>query len=508
MKLAELAAATAAVGSTRSRLAKTAALAEVLRRAPDDELAIVVAYLTGNLPQRQIGAGWASLRDLPPPVPFPTLEVAEVDRALAAIGQLAGPGSQQARRAALDALLGAATVDEQQFLRLLMLGELRQGAQVGVMTDAVASAFGVPLADVRRAAMLRGELPAIAVAARAGGQAALGEFRLQVGRPIAPMLAQTAEDPAEALGKLGEAAFDRKLDGARIQVHKDGAEIAVFTRTLDDITARSPEVVAAAALLPARAIVLDGEALAVRADGRPHAFQVTAGRFGARRDVEQASAAIPLQPFYFDILHLDGEDLLDRPARDRLAALAEAVPPAQQIERLVTADAQQANEFLRATLAAGHEGVVAKSLDAPYEAGRRGGAWLKIKPVHTLDLVVLAVEWGSGRRRGWLSNLHLGARDPEAGGFVMLGKTFKGMTDELLRWQTEALLARAIGPTDGYVVTVRPELVVEIAFDGVQRSTRYPGGVTLRFARVVRYRDDKTADEADTIDTVRAFRPA
>jgi DNA ligase-1 len=505
MQLTDLAAATAAVTATRSRLTKTAALADVLRRADPTELPIVVAYLTGDLPQRQIGVGWAALKELAPSADLPSLTVLEVDTRLAAIGTTAGPGSQQRRREQLDALFALATVDEQRFLHQLLLGELRQGAQVGVMTDAVASAAGLPLADVRRAAMLRGELGPVAMAALFHGASGLAEFGLQVGRPLLPMLAQTATDPAEAIGRVGRAAVDRKLDGARIQVHRDGSDIAVFSRTLDDITARVPEVVEAAAALAVRSIVLDGEVLALRPNGLPQPFQVTASRFGSRRDIGAARTAMALHPFYFDLLHLDGEDLIDQPTQHRLAALGESVPASAQVLRVVTDDPAQAQRFLEDSLAAGHEGVVVKDFDAPYEAGRRGAAWLKIKPVHTLDLVVLGAEWGSGRRKGWLSNLHLGARDPESGGFVMLGKTFKGLTDALLSWQTAQLLERATGPTDAWVVPVRPELVVEIGFDGVQTSTRYPGGMALRFARVLRYRDDKSAAEADTVATVRQF---
>lgn len=505
MQLIDLAAATAAVSATSSRKTKTAALADVLRRADPTELPVLVAYLTGDLPQRQIGVGWAALKELAPPADLPSLTVLEVDARLAAIGTTAGPGSQQRRREQIDALFALATADEQRFLHQLLLGELRQGAQVGVMTDAVASAAGLPLGDVRRAAMLRGELGPVAVAALVHGAPGLGEFGLQVGRPLLPMLAQTATDPVEALAKVGRAAVDRKLDGARIQVHRDGSDIAVFSRTLDDITARVPEVVEAAAALAARSIVLDGEALALRPDGRPQPFQVTASRFGARRDIGAARAAMALHPFYFDLLHLDGDDLIDQPTKHRLSALEQVVPSSAQVLRVVTDDPTQAQLFLEDSLAAGHEGVVVKDLDAPYEAGRRGAGWLKVKPVHTLDLVVLAAEWGSGRRKGWLSNLHLGARDPESGGFVMLGKTFKGLTDAVLSWQTTQLLERATGPTDAWVVPVRPELVVEIGFDGVQTSTRYPGGMALRFARVLRYRPDKAAAEADTVATVRAF---
>ena len=348
--------------------------------------------------------------------------------------------------------------------------------------------------------MLAGDLPAVAAAALTGGVDALGEFTLRVGRPVGPMLAQTATDVADALERLGSTAvFEAKLDGARLQIHRDGDNVALYTRSLDDVTARLPEVVDAALALPVSSLIADAEAIALRPDGRPHRFQVTASRFGRA----EAKDAQRLSVFFFDVLHLDGDDLLDLPTTERLAVLDTIVPATQRVDRLATADPDEAGSFLDATLAAGHEGVMAKSLTAPYEAGRRGAGWLKVKPVHTLDLVVLAVEWGSGRRTGKLSNIHLGARDPQTGGFVMLGKTFKGMTDAMLEWQTQRFTELADGPTDGYVVKLRPEQVVEIAFDGVQGSTRYPGGMALRFARVLRYRDDKGPAEADTIDTVR-----
>ena len=348
--------------------------------------------------------------------------------------------------------------------------------------------------------MLAGDLPAIAAAALTGGADALGEFTLRVGRPVGPMLAQTATDVADALERLGSTAvFEAKLDGARLQIHRDGDNVALYTRSLDDVTARLPEVIDAALALPVSSLIADAEAIALRPDGRPHRFQVTASRFG-RSEVKDAQR---LSVFFFDVLHLDGDDLLDLPTTERLAVLDTIVPATQRVDRLATADPDEAGSFLDATLAAGHEGVMAKSLTAPYEAGRRGAGWLKVKPVHTLDLVVLAVEWGSGRRTGKLSNIHLGARDPQTGGFVMLGKTFKGMTDAMLEWQTQRFTELGDGPTDGYVVKLRPEEVVEIAFDGVQGSTRYPGGMALRFARVLRYRDDKGPAEADTIDTVR-----
>ena len=506
MLLAEVAAASAEVGATSSRLAKIARLADALAAAGPDEIAIVVSWLSGELPQRQIGVGWAALRALPPAADEPALTVGEVDAAFTAIGAIGGKGSQGRRADALAGLFGAATASEQTFLRRLLGGELRQGALVGVMADAVAKAADVPARDVRRAAMVGGALPAVAAAALTGGVDALSGFRLTVGRPVGPMLAQTASGVADALEKLGgRAVFEAKLDGARVQIHRDGPDVSIYTRSLDDVTARLPEVVAATLALPVRTLIADGEAIALRRDGRPHRFQVTASRFGRSVDIDAARSVQPLSVFVFDVLHCDGTDLLDLPLDQRAAVLAEIVPAEQRVDRLVTGDQAAAQRFLDATLAAGHEGVMAKSPDAPYEAGRRGASWLKIKPVHTLDLVVLAVEWGSGRRTGKLSNIHLGARDPDTGGFVMLGKTFKGMTDEMLEWQTRRFLELADGPTDGWVVRVRPEQVVEIAFDGVQGSTRYPGGMALRFARVVRYRDDKRADEADTIATVRAF---
>jgi DNA ligase-1 len=385
-------------------------------------------------------------------------------------------------------------------------GELRQGALLGVMADAVAKAAGLPAADVRRAAMLGGDLPAVAADALVRGADALAEYRLLVGRPVGPMLAQTSTGVADALERLGGAAvFEAKLDGARVQIHRNGDDVSIYTRSLDEVTARLPEVVEATLALPVSTLIADGEAIALRPDGRPHKFQVTASRFGRSVDIDAAREAQQLSVFYFDLLHVDGRDLLDEPYAERAAVLTRLIPADQRVDRLTTDDVDAAQRFLDATLAAGHEGVLAKAPTAPYEAGRRGASWLKVKPVHTLDLVVLAVEWGSGRRTGKLSNIHLGARDPETGGFVMLGKTFKGMTDAMLDWQTERFLELADGPTDGYVVSVRPEQVVEIAFDGVQGSTRYPGGMALRFARVLRYRDDKRPDEADTLDTVRAF---
>jgi DNA ligase-1 len=496
------------VGGSAARRAKIARIAELLGQAKSDLalVAVVVAWLSGELPQRQIGVGWAALRSIPAAAAQPSLTVHGVDTTLSAIGAVAGKGSQ-ARRAELVAeLFSSATEVEQMFLRRLLTGELRQGALIGVMADAVAAAAQIPAAAVRRAAMLGGALPAVAAAGLSGGTAALDAFTLQVGRPVGPMLAQTAADVGEALQKLGgEGVFEAKLDGARVQIHRTGDEVTVYTRSLDDVTARLPEVVEATLALPVRELIADAEAIALRPDGRPQPFQVTASRFGRSVDVAAARAAQPLSVFYFDILHRDGVDLLDAPTSERAAALDQIAPPQSRVDRLVTSDPVAAADFLDATLAAGHEGVMAKSLSAPYEAGRRGAGWLKVKPVHTLDLVVLAVEWGSGRRQGKLSNIHLGARDPATDGYVMLGKTFKGMTDAMLEWQTARFQELAVGGTDGYVVRLRPEQVVEVAFDGVQASSRYPAGLALRFARVLRYRGDKGPGEADTIDTVRAM---
>jgi DNA ligase-1 len=500
------------VGGTSSRLTKVAHIAGLLQRAaPDPELvAIVVSWLSGELRQRQIGVGWASLRSRPAPATNPTLTVTGVDATFSEIGAVSGKGSQARRAALIAELVAAATETEQAFLLRLLGGELRQGALAGIMADAVAKAAGIPAAAVQRAAMLGGDLPAVAAAGLSGGAAALGAFTLRVGQPVGPMLAQTATSVADALERHGGTTiFEAKLDGARVQIHRAGDEVTVYTRSLDDVTARLPEVVEATLALPVNDLVADGEAIALRPDHRPHRFQVTASRFGRSVDVAAAHAAQPLSVFFFDILHRDGIDLLDAPTTERLAALDALVPARQRVDRLVTSDPDDAAAFLAATLAAGHEGVMAKSPAAPYLAGRRGAGWLKVKPVHTLDLVVLAVEWGSGRRRGKLSNIHLGARDPATGEFIMVGKTFKGMTDAMLEWQTVRFSELAVRGTDGglnqRVVELRPEQVVEIALDGVQGSSRYPGGVALRFARVVRYRDDKSPAEADTIDAVRAM---
>jgi DNA ligase-1 len=504
MLLADLAATSAEVAATRSRLAKVTALAGALGRAAPEEVEIVASYLSGSLRQRRTGVGWRSAWTSVDPAAEPRLTVVEVDAAFEAMAGLSGAGSQTARRAHLDELMGRATEVEQRWLAGLITGETRQGALDGVMIDALIRASGLPAAEVRRAVMLAGDVGVVAHAALCGGAEAVAGIGLVVGRAVRPMLAASAKVVADAMASLGGVvAVEAKLDGIRIQVHRDGDDIRVFTRSLDDITARLPEVVAAVAALPVRSAILDGEALALGDDGRPRPFQETAARSMSVDDRGRPR----MTPFFFDILALDDDELLDLPLRTRAARLAEIVPAELRVARTVTDDAAVAEEFAAGVLAEGHEGVVLKDLAAPYEAGRRGSSWVKVKPVHTLDLVVLAVEWGSGRRRGWLSNIHLGARDPATGGYVMLGKTFKGMTDEMLAWQTARFLELE-DHRDDWTVYLRPEQVVEIAFDGLQRSTRYPGGVALRFARVLRYRDDKPAAEADTIEAVRALAPA
>jgi DNA ligase 1 len=499
--LAEVVAVSAAVGATRARSAKSAAIAALLRAAEPDEVPAAASWLSGELRQGRLGTGWRTLAGLDAgPAAEPTLAIRRVDALLDDLAATSGAGSTRRRAELLAELFGAATAEEQRFLRSLLGGELRQGALEGVMLEAVAAAAGVPAADVRRAFMLSGRLPETAATALQGGLAALRAVRLEVGRPVRPMLASPGESLDAALGALGaEVTVEYKLDGARVQVHRDGDDVRVWTRTLREITGAVPELVDRVRALPCRSAVLDGETLALDDGGRPRAFQDTMSRFGS-----DGSEEVLLSPFFFDLLHLDGRDLLDEPLRVRLDALAPLLPPELRMPGVRRPSAEQAAGVLDAALAAGHEGVVVKALDAPYAAGRRGKAWQKVKPVHTLDLVVLGAEWGYGRRTGSLSNIHLGARDPDGGAPVMVGKTFKGMTDELLAWQTATFPGYAREERPG-VVLLRPELVVEIALDGAQRSTRYPGGVALRFARVLRYRPDKTAAQADTIDTVRGL---
>jgi DNA ligase-1 len=504
--LRRIALASETVAATRARKEKVAALAALLAELEPAEVETVAAWLAGELRQGRIGVGYAAVRKARgPAAEAASLSVAEVDAALDAIAAVEGRGAGTERQRRLSDLLGRATAEEQAFLSRLLVGELRQGALEGVLLEAVAEASGIAAEKVRRAAMLGGSLRAVATAALGAGDAALARFGLEPFRPVQPMLAQTAESVADALARLGRAAFEWKLDGARVQAHRRGDAIRLFTRRGNEVTHAAPEIVEVLRALPAEEWVLDGEALALRPDGRPHPFQVTMRRFGRRLDVEALRRELPLSCRFFDCLLADGEDLTGRPASERVSALEAALPEALRVPRLVTDAPDAAEAFLAEALARGHEGVMAKSLDEPYMAGRRGAGWLKVKPAHGLDLVVLAAEWGSGRRRGWLSNLHLGARGAD-GGFVMLGKTFKGMTDEILAWQTERLQQLATRREE-HVVHVRPELVVEIAFDGVQRSPHYPGGVALRFARLKGYREDKRPEEADTLAAVTALLP-
>jgi DNA ligase 1 len=503
MELAVLVAASAVVAATRSRTAKVAELARVLKlaaEAGEREVMLSAAFLSGRVPHGRLGVGYRTIASLPPPAEVATLTLGDVDAAFTALATSSGAGSATTRRTVLDALFSAATASERDFLSGLVTGEVRQGALDGIMQLAVAEAADVPLEAVRRAAMLAGSLDMVAAVALSHGAEGLAEILLQVLRPIAPMLAASAPNVADATTTGGPWSVERKLDGIRIQAHKHGDDVRVFTRSLDDITERLPEVVEVVAALPAEMLVLDGEAIALRPDGRPEPFQITGARTASSRDPAQLREQTPLTTYVFDVLHIDGASLLDKPLSARREVLERLLQPENRVASVVTEDPEVAQRFFDDQIAAGHEGVVIKDLASPYAAGRRGGSWVKVKPRHTLDLVVLAVERGSGRRRGTLSNIHLGARS--ADGFIMLGKTFKGMTDEMLAWQTTRFTELAT-EDNGWVVTVRPEQVVEIAFDGLQRSSRYPGGLALRFARVLRYRDDKTAAEADTIEAVR-----
>jgi DNA ligase-1 len=502
--LADVVATSKRVGASSARLVKVRELAQCLRGLQPDEIEIGVAYLSGEVPQGRFGIGYSVLQACAgPPADQPTLTIYEVDVRISELAAIRGAGSAARRSEVLRALLSRATGDEQEFVMRLLVGELRQGALEGVMVDAIAAASEVPVAQVRRAAMYAKNLGAVARAALVEGAAALSRFQLEPLSPIAPMLAQTAADVEEALEQLsGEVVFEWKMDGARIQLHKVGDQIRIYTRSLNDVTAAVPEIVELIQGLPAREMILDGEAIALTANGRPHPFQITMRRFGRKLDVEKLRSELPMQAFFFDCLRLEGRSLADRPTRERFEALANALPAALLVPRLVTASKAEARAFYEAALAAGHEGVMAKSLDAPYEAGDRGASWLKIKRAHTLDLVILAAEWGHGRRTGKLSNLHLGALDSATGEYVMLGKTFKGLTDAMLEWQTKEFLARETH-REGITVYVRPELVAEIAFSDLQASPRYPGGLALRLARVKRYRPDKRVDEADTMESVR-----
>jgi DNA ligase-1 len=505
MRLEELVDVSERVRSAPSRREKVAHLADAFRGAAPETVRLAVAYLSGRIPQGRLGVGPTTVRDaLADPAERSGLDLHDVDRGFSHIRDTRGAGSTAARAAILHDLFAAMTVPEQRFLMALLHGELRQGANEGVVADAVARAAGVSSASLRRAAMLAGSLTAAAEAAMNGGEPALAAFGLRLFQAVEPMLATPADSPLDAVGRFQDAVAEFKMDGARIQVHKGGDDVRVFSRRLRDVTASVPELVEAVARLPVREIVLDGETLALKPDGRPEPFQVTMRRFGRRLDVEALRGQLPLTPFFFDCLYLEGRSLVDLPGGERLAHLDEALPEDLRIPRVAVEDASAIEAFLARARAAGHEGVMVKDLTAVYAAGRRGRSWLKLKPAHSLDLVVLAAEWGHGRRKGWLSNLHLGARDPKSGGFVMLGKTFKGLTDQMLEWQTRALQEIEVA-RDRYTVYVEPSLVVEVAFNEIQVSPRYPAGLALRFARVRAYRPDKSAAEADTIDTVRAL---
>ena len=507
MLLARVVEASHRISDTSKRREKTEILGTVLRQLKPEEVEPTVAFLSGSIRQGRIGIGFAALQDvqltenLSNAAAIPTLEVNDVDQTLSAIAEVQGSGAEQRRRHLLIEMFLKATRDEQHFLMRLLAGELRQGALEGIMLDGLAKASGLPLERIRRAAMMAGSPIAIARAALTEGEAGLAQFEIQLFRPVQPMLAGTAEDMTEALQDLGEAALEYKLDGARVQVHKSGEEVAIYSRQGNDVTIAVPEVVSSVRALPAQSLILDGEVLSLMANGRPQPFQVSMRRFGRRIDIDSLAKELPITPFWFDLLYLDGSQMVDEQQSARFAHLSHLAPAENVIPNLITADERQAEDFLHASLSRGHEGVMAKSRASTYAAGARGQSWLKIKQARTLDLVILAAEWGSGRRRGWLSNLHLGARDTHKGGFAMLGKTFKGLTDEMLAWQTGALLNLEVA-RDKYAVYVHPRLVVEIAFNEIQVSSRYVSGLALRFARVKRYREDKSAADSDTFEIV------
>lgn len=502
MELAQLVKVVELVRATAKKTEKVRLLAELLRQTKGHEIELAALYLCGSLPQGKIGVGWAVLQKAVAegPATGERLSLPDVDRELTAVAAERGAGSNERRTVRLGRLFVRATPDERKFLGRLVAGEIRQGALEGLLLDAIAKAADRAPTDIRQAFMFSGNIGEVARAALEEGSDALVRFSLRLFKPVSPMLAGSADDVEEALERLDEAALEYKLDGARIQVHKGGQDVRIFTRQLQEVTERLPDLVEWAQTLPVREAVLDGEALALRPDGRPHPFQVTMRRLGRSKDVDTLRRELPLSPFMFDLLYLDGGSLVDRPYRERSRQLIETVS-GHAVPRLQTNQLEEARQFFQRALAAGHEGIMAKSLSAPYQAGQRGAQWLKLKEAATLDLVILAAEWGNGRRTGWLSNLHLGARDVRSGQFVMLGKTFKGLTDDMLRWQTEKLLSLETH-RDQYTVYVRPELVAEIAFSDVQESPRYPGGLALRFARVKRYRPDKSAEQSDSLQTV------
>ena len=502
MLLAEVVETSRRIGSTSRRLEKIDLLSSLLRQLSPEEVEVAVAFLSGITRQGRIGIGYASLRDaLNTASDVPSLELLAVDRTLETFTAIRGAGSETRKRELLNSLLHSATSAEQKFLSGLLVGELRQGALEGIMLEALGKASGLGVERIRRAAMLGGGAARIARAAMENGGAGLSEFEIQLFRPIQPMLAQTAEDVSEALDNLGEPALEFKFDGARIQAHKSGSDVKIYSRGANDVSAAVPEIVAAVQSMPAENLILDGEVLSLDPTGKPQPFQVSMRRFGRKLNVEQLLTELPMTPFWFDLLYLNGGSLIDEPQARRFAELSALTPPDHLVPHLTTNDRDAAEDFLHQALSAGHEGIMAKALDSAYAAGSRGQSWLKVKQARTLDLVILAAEWGNGRRQGWLSNLHLGARDTSSGGFAMLGKTFKGLTDAMLTWQTEELLKLEIA-RDKYTVYVEPKIVVEIAFNEIQVSTRYPSGLALRFARVKRYRPDKTAADSDTFETV------
>jgi len=501
MQLSRVVETSARVAATTKRLEKISLIAALLEQLPPEEVEVAVSFLSGSTRQGRIGIGYATLRSaMGSPAAEPNLQLLEIDRTFESLKSTQGSGSGERKAELLRGVFSRATAEEQRFLVSLIGGELRQGALEGIMLESLARVARVPLERVRRAAMMAGAIPPIARALLGQGEAGLSPYDVQLFRPVQPMLAQTAEDAGEAVGELGEAALEWKLDGARVQVHRSGDEVKVYSRSLNDITDTVPEIVEATRALPANDFILDGEVISLQPNGRPYPFQMTMRRFGRKLNVDRLRAELPLSPFWFDLLYLNGTSLLDEPQARRFGALVEFAPNLV-IPHTITADSEEAAKFFDTALRHGHEGIMAKSLAAPYAAGARGKSWLKVKKPRTLDLVILAAEWGNGRRRGWLSNLHLGARDTEKGGFAMLGKTFKGLTDEMLAWQTQELLKLEIG-RDSYTVYVEPKLVAEIVFNEIQVSPRYESGLALRFARVKRYRLDKSAADADTFQTV------
>ncbi|HEY4105458.1 MAG TPA: ATP-dependent DNA ligase [Polyangiaceae bacterium] len=504
VNLTDIVAASRDVAATRSRIKKTARFAEILRQFSLAELAAGIGFLCGGLRQGRLGLGYRALQRVKsePEPQTAAVSVLELDAVFTALEDLSGKGVASEREKLLSALFARLAHDERDFVMRLILGELRQGALESIVLDAIAVAASVSPESIRKAMLFAGSAPEVALAAFRGGEAELSQFSIQLFRPLRPMLAQSAKNSEEAFERTAPCAFEYKLDGARVQLHRQGERVAIYSRYGNELTASLPEIAELARTFSARELVLDGEVIALRPDGRAEPFQVTMQRVGRKLRVESARADLPLRAFFFDCLYLDGEVLVEKPNSERWEALCRAVPEAARFTRVVVNSVAEGEAVLHAALASGNEGVVVKSLASTYDAGRRGAGWVKVKPAPTLDLVVLAAEWGSGRRKGFLSNLHLGARDPETGEFVMLGKTFKGLTDAMLAWQTQKLQELATEKSD-WVVQVRPELVVEIAFDGLQKSSTYAGGLALRFARVKRYREDKPASQADSIGFVR-----